>query len=88
MITEEQAIAIAEELLETEIRPWIAEEVVLVTSATVRTEAFWVFFFNSRVFIETGALSHTLVGNGPIVVAVQDGAVTQLGTASPWQEQV
>ena len=88
MITEEEAIALAEDYVDTEIRPWISEEVVLLTSETVRKDGFWVFFYSTRAFIETRALSHALAGNGPIVVSAQDGAVTELGTATPWEEQL
>ena len=88
MITEKDAIAIVEKYLDADVRPWIAEEVILLTSEIVHEATFWVFFYNTRAFIETKSLSHALVGNGPIVVSAHDGSLRELGTATPWEEQI
>lgn len=88
MITERDAIALVEKYLDTDVRPWIAEEVILLTSETVREKTFWVFFYNTRAFIETKSLSHALVGNCPIVISAHDGSMRELGTATPWEEQI
>jgi hypothetical protein len=44
----------------------------------------WLFFYNSKDFIETGSFSSMLVGNGPIFVD-RSGVVKTLPTAIPWQ---
>jgi hypothetical protein len=44
----------------------------------------WLFFYNSKEFMETGSFSSMLVGNGPIFVD-RSGAVEKLPTAIPWQ---
>jgi hypothetical protein len=44
----------------------------------------WLFFYNSKDFIETGSFSSRLVGNGPIFVD-RSGVVKTLPTAIPWQ---
>ena len=38
--------------------------------------ARWRVFDNTRVFVETGALSHALAGNLPVLVDKQTAAVT------------
>jgi hypothetical protein len=35
---------------------------------TKQTEEGWLFFYNTRDFIETGEMSYALIGNGPIFV--------------------
>jgi hypothetical protein len=42
-----------------------------------------VFFFNTRTVLETGDLRHSLVGNGPLMVAKRSGILRQAGTAHP-----
>jgi hypothetical protein len=60
-------------------------ECVLLERST-ETEKGWVFFYNSKEFIETGHISFALAGNGPLLVA-PDGTVRHLGSARPWQEE-
>jgi len=47
----------------------------------------WLFFYNSKEFIETGNFLSSLAGNGPIFVD-RSGAVKILPSATPWQETV
>ena len=44
----------------------------------------WLFYYNSKAFIETGNFRDALAGNGPIFVD-WNGAVRELPTAIPWQ---
>jgi hypothetical protein len=44
--------------------------------------------YNSKIFLETRSFSHTLVGNGPIVVEKEGGAVHILASATPVEEQL
>jgi hypothetical protein len=44
----------------------------------------WLFFYNSKEFIETGNPHARLAGNGPIFVD-RSGAVKTLSSAAPWQ---
>lgn len=41
----------------------------------------WVFFYNSKRYLETGDLSYALAGNAPFIVNRYDGSVTGTGTA-------
>lgn len=48
----------------------------------------WVFYYNSREFLERGNEHYLLAGNGPIVVYKDGGAVRRLGTARPVDVQL
>jgi hypothetical protein len=57
--------------------------VVVLDGATVRKPYGWVFFYQSRRYVESGNPSDMLAGNGPIVVFQADGSIHELGTAYP-----
>jgi len=60
-----------------------------IDEEATRVESWcWVFFYNSRAYIETGSFSHALAGNGPIVVDRGTGAIHELTTARPIDEQL
>jgi hypothetical protein len=56
---------------------------VLLDESTMERDFGWVFFYNSKDYLETGEIRHTLAGNAPIVVTRADGAVHVTGTALP-----
>jgi hypothetical protein len=60
-----------------------SREVVLLDDKTMEKSFGWVFFFNSKRYVETGDDRYALYGNGPIVVTKADGQVHQIGTAFP-----
>jgi hypothetical protein len=64
------------------------DTLVVVDEATIGKDYGWIFFYNSRRYLETNNLSYALAGNGPIVVERKDGALTQLGTALPLEESI
>jgi hypothetical protein len=43
----------------------------------------WVFFYQSRQYIETHDDAHMLCGNAPIIVDRFDGEIRMTGTARP-----
>ena len=54
-----------------------------------REEVFgWVFFYNSKRFLETGEFLRRLAGNGPVIVDGLTGEVSMLGTAGGAQGQI
>jgi hypothetical protein len=65
MITEDDARVLALEALASIQRRGSLE---LAISGVRGWEHGWIFFYNSRRFLETGALADMLAGNGPIVV--------------------
>jgi len=50
----------------------------------IKEEPFgWVFFYQSKEYLEKGNLSSMLAGNAPFVVLCASGAIKTLGTARP-----
>lgn len=55
----------------------------LIYDKTVEVNQGWVFFYNTREFIDTGNVTSRLAGNGPIFVS-RTGVVRNLPSAIPW----
>lgn len=60
----------------------------LLDQHTIETEFGWVFFYNSRRYIETGDFSYALAGNAPIIVDRATGSLHITGTAHPTAEYI
>ncbi len=58
-----------------------SDGIVVIDAKTIDKAYGWVFFYNSRTFIETGDIMHSLVGGGPVVVLAATGEVHELGSA-------
>ena len=60
------------------------EPFVVVDSHTIEKSYGWVFFYNSRKFVETGLLQYRLAGNGPVIVntTAQPGSLAALEQSS------
>ncbi len=41
----------------------------------------WVFYYQSQGFIESGDNAKALIGNAPLIVALEDGRLYETGTA-------
>ena len=63
-------------------------ELMIIDEATIEEPFGWVFFYNTRSFIEFGSLSDSLVGNAPIIVCRQDGSLHETGTAHPVEHYI
>ena len=63
-------------------------EMVIVESATIEGEFGWVFFYDSRKYIETGDDAHAIVGNAPLLVSRADGSLHVTGTALPPEDYI
>lgn len=61
----------------------IEDELVVLDEHTLERPYGWVFFYDSRRYLETGELSRMLAGNAPVLVHKQDGHIEMLGTALP-----
>jgi hypothetical protein len=80
MIDHHTAAAIARRHLE---REFPGGGVALDDGATIQTERYWVFFYNTLAFLQTGDLRDCLAGNGPLLVDKRSGVLRQAGTAHP-----
>jgi hypothetical protein len=83
MITKSEAEALVREHLrkiETPDIPFAVNEV-----KTVERSFGWVFFYNSKQFLDTRDIRFRLAGNGPIAVKRSSGELATLGTHKPAQ---
>ena len=60
-----------------------AHELVLLKDKTIERSFGWVFFYESKRYLETGNFSDIVVGNAPLVVTKSDGRLHVTGTAHP-----
>lgn len=80
MIIESEAYAIAKRYIE-EVCAGVAGGVLIIEDKTVGKPYGWIFFYNSKRYLETRHPLDSLAGGGPVVVKRVDGSVHQLGTA-------
>jgi hypothetical protein len=80
-ISFDQAKAIAERSVRA-IAGACNDEFGIVGNETI--DEGWLFYYNSKAFIETGNSRDALAGNGPIFVD-RSGVVKTTPTAIPWQ---
>ncbi|WP_400190999.1 YrhB domain-containing protein [Hymenobacter sp. B81] len=86
MLTFEEARAIAQGKIDglnanPNNDPDVVTDCVLVDEKTISKPYGWVFFYNSKCFLETEDISVAMAGNAPFIVNKYDGAVTVTGTA-------
>jgi hypothetical protein len=63
------------------------DELVILDSETIAKSYGWIFFYQSRRYLEHGEETDILAGNGPFVVR-EDGSCIQLGSAYPVEETI
>ncbi len=61
---------------------------VVLDEHTIERDWGWVFFYDSRRYLETGDLSFAVAGNAPYLVRRADGAVFETGTAFPVEHYI
>jgi hypothetical protein len=59
----------------------------IIESSTIFVGHGWVFFYNTREFIETMDIVHALGGNCPIYIT-DNGSLFELPTHMPWEEGI
>lgn len=75
MITKDRARALADAYLHRAPREF---EVVILDDYTQDHDWCWVFFYNSRKYVETGEVGYALAGNGPILVDKRNREIQQI----------
>jgi hypothetical protein len=63
-------------------------ELILLDDETIEFGSGWVFFYDSRRYVEGGSISDALGGNAPLIVSKRDGAVHVTGTANPVEHYI
>jgi hypothetical protein len=87
MMTKDSARAAAAEYV-TDTGQRIGVELAILDDQTVEFNSGWVFFYDSRKYIESGSPSDALAGNAPVIVSKRDGSVHVTGTARPVEDYV
>src|SRR5690349_12981033 len=74
----------AMELALSYLRPKLRDtsDVVILVDETLEMDFGWVFFYQSKAYLE-GDVASMLVGNAPLIVDRHDGSVHPTGTARP-----
>ena len=57
------------------------DTVVIIDSATIEKDDYFVFFYNNEIFIKEGNISYALAGNAPIIINKHTGEKYITGTA-------
>jgi immunity protein 35 of polymorphic toxin system len=82
MIDRDAAAAIVGAYL-SHLRVEDGDDLVLLEKETLERPFGWVFFYNSKRFVDTHDDRYALIGNGPLIVDRLDGSVHLTGTACP-----
>lgn len=75
MVTREHARLLAEALLDARVRPELDEEILILEEFVEEDDHSWIFFYNTRAYLETRLHVHSLVENDPILVDRKNAAV-------------
>lgn len=79
MLTKTEALEIVSKKLK-EMSP-SDDTFVCDDTGTIEKQFGWVFFYNSKTYLETGEIRYALAGNGPVMVNKHDGTIEFYGTA-------
>jgi hypothetical protein len=78
MLSKEEAISIATNYVKAETTKY---ELVVLLQETREFDLGWVFFYQSRKYVESGDYRDMLGGNAPIIVNKYDGSIHVTGTS-------
>jgi len=79
--TREQALQAARKHLLTKYQ--LGDDAVIFLDSFTRERPYgWVFFYESRRFVETGDIMHAFGGNGPLVADAERERIFEVGTAN------
>ena len=84
MIDKTEARAIAYQFINSGLSA--SEELEIADADTIEKDFGWVFFYNTKSYLETGRFSHRLTGNGPLIVDRTTGEVSAFGTGVPFDQ--
>lgn len=59
----------------------IGMDLKIIEDAIIEKEYYWVFFYNSKLYLDNGNLSYALAGNSPFIVDKIQGKIYETGTA-------
>ncbi|MGO9487241.1 MAG: YrhB domain-containing protein [Rhodomicrobium sp.] len=62
------------------------DQLIVIEEKTIERPFGWIFFYDSKKYIETGSTIHRLAGNGPVIVNKKRGSVDLFGSTPPLEE--
>ena len=86
MLTKEEALKLVLAKLQRMSPP--DDPFVIIEDYTIERPFGWVFFYNSKKFLETGIFRYRLLGNGPIIVNKATGTIESCGTGETTEETI
>ncbi len=60
----------------------VGEPLVIIERETIEKEYGWIFFYNTKSFVEQGDVSNALAGNSPLVCEKRDASIHFLGSTA------
>ncbi len=85
MIDLTQAIIIAKNEIN-QLAKYSKYEIILLLNNTIEFKYGWVFFYQTKIFVETGNPNYMLMGNAPIIINKFDSSCHITGTHKDIQE--
>lgn len=79
MLTRAEAVQVVNDKLKQK-SVTVGHELVLLEKETKETSFGWVFFYDSKKFIETGNMEFAIAGNGPVIVNKNNGEIVFHGS--------
>jgi Immunity protein 35 len=83
VIAEDGARSLAEEIVASHSEPG-----ELVITGSAEYDIGWVYFYDTRAYVESGDPMDGLVGNAPILIDRRDGTIVETGTGEPVETYV
>ena len=77
----EEAQSLVQAELDKNADPTDDDQCVILEDETIEKEWGWVFFYQSKKYIETGDIGEMLAGNAPFIVNKNNGQLYETGTA-------
>lgn len=86
MLTKQQALELVSRKFQQMTTP--DDPFVVVEEETIEKPYGWIFFYNSKKYIESGQIRFALAGNGPVIVNKRTETVEFCGTNRSVQELI
>ena len=65
-----------------------AVELAIIDDETIEKEYGWVFFYQTKDYLQTGDIVDALAGNAPYIVNKYTGDIIETGTANPIEDYI
>jgi len=86
MLTKTEALELVSKELQQRHSP--DNRTVVVDKDTIERAFGWVFFYNTKRFLETGKSRYRLLGNGPVIVNKHTANIEFFGSGKPVEEVI